>query len=110
MTTIQPRIIDNDVVVDFTMPFPQELPGDLLPHWYDLQCMKIVADLTPAKDDSSVGLTITVTSLDDSNRPPANKVIQWLVEQVWKKLTEYRLVTGPMPDIVHLNRLGMIRE
>ncbi len=97
--TIQPRTIGNDVVVDLTIPYLREPAEGLLPHWYDRQCMNVFATLTLTDNGSYVVLTVTVTSREDSSRPPTNTMVRWVIEQIWNKLAERKLVPEMMPDI-----------
>jgi len=99
MTTDQHSITNYGGVVVFNIPFASVPPEDLLPHWHDLQSMKVVADLTHAADGTG-RLTVTVSSLDDSNRPPQPETVFWVIQKVWNGLVALGLAVGPMPDVV----------
>jgi len=108
MTTDQQLSSTNSSVdVEFTMPFPPEELDKLLPHWHDLQNLKVIADLSSPADGSTCGLTLTVTSMDDSNQSPQPEAVCWVFQQVWNGLVSRGFVTGTMPEIVYRNLLDV---
>ena len=106
----QPSIVNSSGVVTVTMPKRVSIPSStlstMLPNWNDLQTQKVVAELEAAEDGTH--LIVTITSLHDSNREPWGEIVRWILQHVWEKLVALRIVTGPMPNIVHHNSLDML--